>query len=361
MKKIFLIDYASSDNAGSYVDELIKASAQINQIKAFTSFDYKYSKENTFRLFDFISSKVPFSFLKKVSKYFEMWFSFLIITTYLTFFVKGKKLVLISLYQTFNTYLVLVKLLRLSGIEVAIIVHDLIPLHSNYPKIVMAKQENILRNSNYLIVHNNHSKSGLIHYNILIYQFRFPLLKPYNFKPKPINSRSLKFLFLGHVRKEKGIDLLLDAWKMVSKMGHDIELTIAGKGPKDIDLEISELQSIKRINKYLSDTDYFNLIHQCDYGVLPYTGGTNSGVLSTFTTLSKPVITSNILLFRESKLTTHELEFEAGSAESLAIILNKLILDKDRSKQLKKNVNKIRTSYQSGYINEVNRVLKEIS
>lgn len=363
MKNFFLIDYSSYDNYGSYVDEILKASAEINQIKAFTHVNYKYDRKNVYPIFDFISSKLPFNFIKKFSKYCELWISFCICIIYLYFFESGKKLVMISLYQSFNPYLALVRIFKKLGIEVAIIVHDLIPLESTYPSIIMTKQERILKEATYFIVHNDHSNTGLQSYGIPIYQFRFPLLSPYGLKyqQKKDDKKPITFLFLGHLRKEKGIEILINAWFKLESTYENIELIIAGTGPASYDKKISNLKSIKRINKYISDADYFDLIQNCDYGILPYTGGTNSGILSTFTALSKPVITSDILLFKESKLTPNELVFNSGSSDSLFDLLEKIILGKYDQNRLINDVDIIRNSYKDKFKAELNEFLKKFN
>lgn len=362
MKKIFLVDYSSYDNYGSYVDEIVKASFNTNQIKAFTHTNYKYDKKNVFRIFDFISSKLPFSLLRKYFKYIELWISFYGLAAYLYLFNSGKKLVIISLYQSFKPYLSLVKTLKFLNIEVAVIVHDLVPLESNYPDIIMIKQEWILKESNYLIVHNNHSNLGLQFYNVPIYQFRFPLLTPYKFEYKNYNdSKSITFLFIGHLRKEKGIEVLIDAWEKIECTYSDIRLIIAGTGPDFYDKKIEKFKSIKRINKYLSDEDYFTLIEQCDYGILPYTGGTNSGILSSFTALSTPVITSDISLFKEARLTTYNLVFSSGSSDSLFKLLEGIILGKYEKEKLVNDVENIRNSYKEKFNKELDEFINKIS
>ena len=227
----------------------------------------------------------------------------------------------------------------------------------------MAKQELILKESTYFIVHNDHSNTGLQSYGIPIYQFRFPLLSPYkiDYYRKNDDKKPVTFLFLGHLRKEKGIEVLINAWDKLENSHKNIQLIIAGTGPAFYDKKIEKFKSIKRINKYISDSDYFNLIQQCDYGILPYTGGTNSGILSTFTALSKPVVTSDILLFKESKLTTNELVFRSESSDSLFGLLEKIILGKYDQNRLINDVDLIRNSYTDKFKAELNVFLKKIN
>jgi hypothetical protein len=67
----------------------------------------------------------------------------------------------------------------------------------------------------------------------------------------------------------------------------------------------------------LSDEQYFNLGSTAHCIILPYTKGTNSGVVSTLVTLNSNIITSDLEMFKSNMLLSKELMFESGNPYSL--------------------------------------------
>jgi alpha-maltose-1-phosphate synthase len=112
-------------------------------------------------------------------------------------------------------------------------------------------------------------------------------------------------LFFGNIAPWKGIDTLLDAFKVVKKrMGNKFILVIAGKaysGFKDAQFFMSvrneDRKYIKIINKYISGFEIPTLIRNSLFLVLPYHSifqHCTSGVIPLAYTFAKPVIVSNV-------------------------------------------------------------------
>ena len=69
---------------------------------------------------------------------------------------------------------------------------------------------------------------------------------------------------------------------------------------------------------FLSEEEYFTLARQTRYVVLPYTEGTNSGVVSTLATLvGTNIITSDLEMFTSNPLLNREYMFKAGDSAAL--------------------------------------------
>jgi glycosyltransferase involved in cell wall biosynthesis len=113
-------------------------------------------------------------------------------------------------------------------------------------------------------------------------------------------SRSFKFhnriLFFGRILEYKGLDILLQAMKIVVKRMPDIKLVIAGDGDisayqKDI-LELNE--NIELHNQWIAAEDVKRYFENIDIVILPYIQASQSGIISLAYSFSKPIIASNV-------------------------------------------------------------------
>lgn len=73
---------------------------------------------------------------------------------------------------------------------------------------------------------------------------------------------------------------------------------------------------------FIKDDEYIDLVKASRCVIFPYTGGTNSGVVSTVISLNRDVITSDIGMFSNNPFVPQENMFEAGNCDSL---LKKLV------------------------------------
>lgn len=134
------------------------------------------------------------------------------------------------------------------------------------------------------------------------------------------------FLFIGVIRKEKGVQTLIDAWE---KLGSDFKakLHIAGFKPEGIDIDVSKVEkysNFKMTLKSLSDKEYLEAIEEADYVVFPYSQVGNSGVLSTVVSLGKVPVTTQLPTFLESEYCLSELSCESNNPMALADLLKKI-------------------------------------
>jgi glycosyltransferase involved in cell wall biosynthesis len=103
-------------------------------------------------------------------------------------------------------------------------------------------------------------------------------------EPKLISPEG-SVLFIGRIRKYKGLELLAKAWPLV--VNPDKSLTVAGDG--DIPLELEE-SGAKIVNRWLSNSEIEELIRSSRIVVLPYTEASQSGVVAIAHSLSTPVV-----------------------------------------------------------------------
>lgn len=134
-------------------------------------------------------------------------------------------------------------------------------------------------------------------------------------------------LFIGYVRKSKGIEFLLENYP------HDaLNLVIAGKW---VDCNPPEIvpSNIQIHDKLLTEEEYSELIHNSSYGILPYDEITESGVLHQFISANKCVVASDIEGFRKVWKNSFGVLYEKNNAQAFKLavseIHNKKLLSED--------------------------------
>ena len=101
--------------------------------------------------------------------------------------------------------------------------------------------------------------------------------------------------------KYKGIDHLLESFLILEKSLPDIELIVAGSGKYWFDTSsYRNNPKITILNRFISNEELANLIHNSDLIVCPYTDATQSGVIMTAFALNKPVLATKVGGLEES-------------------------------------------------------------
>lgn len=143
----------------------------------------------------------------------------------------------------------------------------------------------------------------------------------------------INFLSFGHIRQYKRIDLLIDAAQQLYKETDiPFKVTIAGNCP-----QWGEYQSLIKYPElfdlkigFIKDEEVANYFANADYLVLPYQDLAQSGAITVAFNYNVPVITSDIIQFREF---VHEGEngfmFQSENVNDLKrVLLNALHLGK---------------------------------
>jgi glycosyltransferase involved in cell wall biosynthesis len=124
------------------------------------------------------------------------------------------------------------------------------------------------------------------------------ILNDYIKKIKLFKAERYNFLFAGTIHKNKGLDILLKAWKEhINRYSKD-KLFIIGKPDYNLSYELqlakSCSSSIIISLGYKSDEELVAYFLECDFVVLPYKEASQSGVLLTALSLGKPVIVTKV-------------------------------------------------------------------
>lgn len=107
-------------------------------------------------------------------------------------------------------------------------------------------------------------------------------------------------LFFGYVRKYKGLDILIDAMKILLERDNSYRLLIVGEfydSPAEYEEQISKLslnREVKIINKFIPNEEVAQFYEPADIVILPYRSATQSGILNVAYGFGKPVIVTNV-------------------------------------------------------------------
>jgi len=247
---------------------------------------------------------------------------------------KRPKAVFYALSTNLTEELVFIILVRMIGIPVYVICHDVVPFVSVQENRALKdfQRRQFYRFASKLICHNSRSVFELTeHYAIdpeKIEYVPFPISDLRVFPAEaglatddesdPAGAGP-RFLFVGHLRAEKGADLLVRAWRHAYPSIPGASLMVAGLAPPGVEAPIADRAAgLEVINGYIDQALYVRLISEADCVVLPYVAGTNSAILSNVVSLGKPSIVSDIEMFRECGLVGEDSMFRSEDEEALA-------------------------------------------
>jgi glycosyltransferase involved in cell wall biosynthesis len=186
-------------------------------------------------------------------------------------------------------------------------IHD---INSFYKKANFAIERKCYQLIDTVIVHNYSSLESLKTKKLSIK--KVAIIPHGNYKPfitslfpKQVDD-VFTLLFFGQIRKVKGIDILLEAIKIVIDKGHKIKLIVAGKAWKDnIEYYISLIENLSIKNnvetnfRYIPDEEVSSFYSRANLVVLPYTEIYQSGVMLLTMSYGCPVLCSDLNAFRE--------------------------------------------------------------
>lgn len=330
-KKIIHIYSGSQASGGLYLKKITDTLDKIGGFQQRTIVSYYYpfnSNSKVFFRFTDLASKVEKTKIRLILRYIELIFGLVYSIFYITYFKPD--IVNYSLNSSFKVeYWFLLIINRINRHRLFITCHDVIPFKSS----IISEEKDIKRRkkifaaSDKLIVHNEQSIFDLIKYfqqkenKILFHPFPIMDMQNLNISESEFELQaSFDFCFLGHLREEKGLNLLLDTWKEFIKEKPDAKLIIAGNKASDsFDLDQTKLKKINitLIEKYLPDSLYYNIIKNSKCIILPYLKGTNSGILSTIISADINIIASDIELFNNHTLIDKTFIFKNGDSFDL--------------------------------------------
>ena len=321
---IYHIYWGTSGNSGLYIDEIYQVLKRHGfSQKVFVNYYYPfdYGEKIFFKRGDIANSKHK-GILRKLFQLQEVLFGYIKI---LIIACKDKP-TLVNYSHVGQSYFYIVWFLRLikkiAGIKLMVTCHDVTP-HSER-RGEMHNRKKIFDVADYLLVHTDNSIKelrelfGIKISKIVKHPFPIMNLSKLSAINTPI-AKDTDFLFIGHLRKDKGIEFLLDAWKDFYKMNKRATLKVCGRKLSDIDFDENDLSkyNIEFKLHYINDEEYYRYVKSARYVILPYIQGTNSGIISTVLSLGTDVITSDIPMFKENPMVLESNIFISNDKQSL--------------------------------------------
>lgn len=335
---IYHIYWGTSGNSGLYLDEIYQVleNAGYRQ-RAFVNYYYPfdYGDKLFFKHGDIAYGNVKGK-LRKIVQLLEVLKGYVVILCC----ASSQKPKVINYSHAGQSYFFVhwfLSLLKfISGAKLVITCHDVMPFGSMSSEMKYRKK--IFHCADNLLVHNSNSIKELqdnfgINPSIIV-QHPFPIMDLSKLMPNAKKvEKDIDFLFIGHLRSEKGIDFLLDAWQSFYETNKEARLRVCGRKLASNTFDEKELSkyNIDFDLRFIPDDDYFQLVSRAKYVLLPYIKGTNSGIISTVLSLGANVITSDLPMFKENPLVVEDCMFRTGDKKSLVDKLQEKWLVDDTS------------------------------
>lgn len=367
MKKNYRCDlvhlyFGTKGSAGLYLHEIYSTLVFMNieqKIIVSNYFPFNYGYKIFFPLSDYFTNL--FFFIRLPLRAIELFLGY-IASLLILFKLRPRYLnySLISLTRFDYCFLLLVK--KLTNINIIITCHDVVPFGESESivnsRVIILKK--MLDLSDFFVVHNDYSKSILMNHYLIseskIFGHIFPLMDleilfPYS----KYTDRHYDFVFIGFLRSNKGLNLLLKAWEIFITKNPTASLYIGGKLPNDtnLDLNLFNQPGITFNPMYLDDKEIFQILSSANCVVLPYLSGTNSGILSLAIASGCNVIYSDIECFTSLKFLDNNGIFKVNSIEKLIEKLQSFLL-KERSTS---NTITYRNQFSSEVLDSYNKLI----
>lgn len=166
-------------------------------------------------------------------------------------------------------------------------------------KIIVALYKMALKKAKYVLFENQGNKQTFIDEKIITEEKGVVMngagvnLEEYPFTPLS-QGEKLRFLFIGRVMKEKGIDELFAAARRIKDEYNQVEFDIVGPLEDDYETVIKELEQENIIHYYGYQKDVKPFISQCHCFVLPSYHEGMANTLLEAAAMGRPLITSDI-------------------------------------------------------------------
>ena len=136
--------------------------------------------------------------------------------------------------------------------------------------------------------------NGIIRDNFKILPGSGVNLEKHKFETYPVECETIRFLFIGRIMKDKGVEELLYAFKSLINKGLKISLDIVGGLDENYESFIKNAEKVDGVKYYGQQNDIHSYIKNSHCVLLPSYHEGMSNVLLESASTGRPVIASNI-------------------------------------------------------------------
>ena len=298
-KKIGLIYLGSKGGGASESLELLKQLSNANQnIKIVISNKNEFLEDFKMACSHNVTSKVVYLDNFFLINYFKL---FLHQRDDILDFLKDRELIYFHLPNPFDN--LLTAGIMQNGIKVIRGVHD----YRRHPGDFWPNRlsiQRIVKKSDYLIVFSDFVKNKIKTKKIIL---KSELPTPAYEVIQEVSRGTI--LFIGRIRKYKGLKILLKAWQLVYSRNPDLKLRICGSGNMKLP---NNLHNIEFNQAWLTEEDLIEEICRADIVVFPYIEASQSGVLQRAQSLGKSCLVTNVGGLSEQLNTQNSLVVDAN-------------------------------------------------
>lgn len=180
-------------------------------------------------------------------------------------------------------------------------VHDVISHPGEENGLLDVIKRMLRRSASKIIVHGNYLKE-LLHPNYpglhaSIHVVPHGVLSIYKkWDVVDVVEEEMTILFFGRLSRYKGLDILLEAHRLVLKSLPQVKLIIAGKGDAFPENSISfeQSQNLEIHHRFITNSEVSRFFRRVSVVVLPYTEASQSGVVPISYSFGKPVVVTAV-------------------------------------------------------------------
>lgn len=322
MSKIVHVYWGARGNASGYL-EAIYSALSLNQDysqKLIVSVDYAYlpAVKVFFPLTDRFLPNLRFNHIRRIIRALEMIVGLLFTTFYILIYRPNclNYSHVSRSYKVVSAFLRLWKLL-MPSMKLLVTAHDVSPLVDARNEIKVRNE--IFNAADFIIVHNRRDSEELRRkFNQTIDKVLYHPFPLFNVSSSYQVPLIYDLLFIGSIRKGKGLGLLYEAHQELAAEGMELTFAICGKVDDQKIIEGITSDSLVHTHfGYLSDAKFDSYLRQAKLICLPYAEGTNSGVLSLAFSSKRNILASDLAMFKHSSFLTKDDLFHTGDIQSL--------------------------------------------
>jgi glycosyltransferase involved in cell wall biosynthesis len=169
-----------------------------------------------------------------------------------------------------------------------------------------------------------------------------PAFEHYRIDVPPSKPDRQRVIFFGRLEPYKGLEIFCESAEQLRHAGVDVDFIIAGPGDLSRCLQGKPPTAVTVINRFLSEREVSQLLASASLLVLPYTDGTQSGVLAAAYAAGLPVVATTVGSFPEF---VHEevsgLLVPPNDSSALASAIRRVLLDPILRKKLSRGADEL--------------------